>query len=95
VARSRNTLHLQTVAEGIEHLEELTLLRHLGALVGQGYFFAKPLTASDAGALLERTGERPMIAALGRPARVAASAQRARLPRVALATTPGERLSVH
>jgi len=37
------TLHLETVAEGIEQAEQLAALRTLGASFGQGYFFARPL----------------------------------------------------
>jgi diguanylate cyclase (GGDEF)-like protein len=37
------TLELETVAEGIEHAAQLRELRALGARLGQGYFFARPL----------------------------------------------------
>jgi diguanylate cyclase (GGDEF)-like protein len=40
------SLHLQTVAEGIEDIEQLTVLAELGCDLGQGYFFAKPLSAN-------------------------------------------------
>jgi diguanylate cyclase (GGDEF)-like protein len=36
-------LKLQTTAEGIETAEQYQLLRELGCMVGQGYFFARPL----------------------------------------------------
>ena len=49
-----DTLHLSTVAEGIEQLEQMTTLQTLGCEFGQGYYFAKPLTASDMNALLRR-----------------------------------------
>ena len=38
------TLHLETVAEGIEQADQLAELQTLGAGLGQGYYFAKPLT---------------------------------------------------
>jgi diguanylate cyclase (GGDEF)-like protein/PAS domain S-box-containing protein len=41
-------LDLTTVAEGIEEAAQLELLRSLGCRMGQGYFFAKPLSAIDA-----------------------------------------------
>ena len=49
------TLHLETVAEGIEDLGQLQELRSCGATMGQGFYFARPLTA-DAIAILLRTG---------------------------------------
>ncbi|MGE5471841.1 MAG: EAL domain-containing protein [Bacteroidota bacterium] len=46
IAMSR-TLGLTVVAEGIETQEQLDALRSLGCQTGQGYFFAKPLTADE------------------------------------------------
>jgi len=46
------TLHLETVAEGIEDLSQLTELRALGAALGQGFYFAKPMPAEALAALL-------------------------------------------
>lgn len=37
-------LNLTTIAEGIETLEQLNLLRHNGCNIIQGYFYSKPLT---------------------------------------------------
>ncbi len=42
------TLHLTVVAEGIESLEQQQVLQRLGCDYGQGYWFARPLTASQA-----------------------------------------------
>ncbi|MEP6690312.1 MAG: EAL domain-containing protein [Gemmatimonadaceae bacterium] len=42
------TLRLRTVAEGIENGQQLAILRQLGCELGQGYFFAKPLSRDDA-----------------------------------------------
>jgi diguanylate cyclase (GGDEF)-like protein/PAS domain S-box-containing protein len=47
-----DTLHLETVAEGIENAVQLSELQNLGADLGQGFLFAKPLAAADIAALL-------------------------------------------
>ena len=46
------TLRLSTVAEGIESLDQCGPLRDSGCQLGQGYYFAKPLTSTDAESLL-------------------------------------------
>jgi EAL domain-containing protein (putative c-di-GMP-specific phosphodiesterase class I) len=45
VIQLSKALHLQSVAEGIEHQEQFDELRRLGCLLGQGYLIAKPVTA--------------------------------------------------
>jgi diguanylate cyclase (GGDEF)-like protein/PAS domain S-box-containing protein len=50
------TLHLETVAEGIEDSGQLTELQTLGANLGQGFLFAKPLAAGDVAVLLTKSG---------------------------------------
>jgi len=45
------SLNMQVVAEGIEHVTQLTALQQLKAHFGQGYYFYKPLTSDDALAL--------------------------------------------
>jgi diguanylate cyclase (GGDEF)-like protein len=52
------TLGLQTVAEGIEHTYQLDLLREEGCDLGQGYLFARPLSAADAADLVARSDQR-------------------------------------
>jgi diguanylate cyclase (GGDEF)-like protein/PAS domain S-box-containing protein len=52
ILRLGETLHLQTVAEGIEQPDQLAELRTLGAGFGQGYFFARPLTPEALSAFL-------------------------------------------
>jgi diguanylate cyclase (GGDEF)-like protein len=43
-----SSLGLQIVAEGIERSAQLTMLRRLGCPLGQGYWFARPMSAADA-----------------------------------------------
>ncbi|QRG06378.1 EAL domain-containing protein [Xanthobacter dioxanivorans] len=45
------SLELVTVAEGVETPEEADWLRGQGCSLGQGYLFARPMSAADAGAL--------------------------------------------
>ena len=45
-------LSFQTVAEGIETLDQLQSLQTLDCLYGQGYYFSKPVPAHEAEALL-------------------------------------------
>jgi diguanylate cyclase (GGDEF)-like protein len=54
-------LGLQTVAEGIETVTQLTLLKELGCRLGQGFLFYKPLPAGQIEALLreQAPGKRP------------------------------------
>ena len=54
---SANTLQLETVAEGIEEIDQLTQLRSAGCVSGQGFLFARPLQADAVGTLLQRGGE--------------------------------------
>jgi EAL domain-containing protein (putative c-di-GMP-specific phosphodiesterase class I) len=45
-------LGVHTVAEGIDRAEQVALLQSLGADLGQGYLFSKPVDASEIDALL-------------------------------------------
>jgi diguanylate cyclase (GGDEF)-like protein/PAS domain S-box-containing protein len=49
-----HALGLETVAEGIETDEQLTILRQLGCDLGQGYLFARAAPAAEAVRLLAR-----------------------------------------
>ena len=52
------TLRIETVAEGIERVEQRDGLRALGCMLGQGYLFARPMPADDfLKNVLERTRE--------------------------------------
>jgi EAL domain-containing protein (putative c-di-GMP-specific phosphodiesterase class I) len=42
-----DSLNLKTIAEGIEHPEQIGELKSLGCGAGQGYHFAKPLNQED------------------------------------------------
>jgi diguanylate cyclase (GGDEF)-like protein/PAS domain S-box-containing protein len=46
-------LGVHTVAEGIDRPEQVTLLQSLGADLGQGYLFSKPVVADQISALLD------------------------------------------
>jgi len=48
------SLSLRTIAEGIEVREQWRGLQALGCEMGQGYYFARPLTAADMGQLIAR-----------------------------------------
>ena len=63
-----HSLNMTTVAEGIETARQVNILKEFGADVGQGYFFAHPLSA-DATADLASTKPR-LVVALG-PVRTA------------------------
>jgi diguanylate cyclase (GGDEF)-like protein/PAS domain S-box-containing protein len=47
------TLRLRTVAEGVERTEQCVALMSLGCDLGQGYYFAPPLTAGEVHDLLD------------------------------------------
>jgi EAL domain-containing protein (putative c-di-GMP-specific phosphodiesterase class I) len=47
IIQMAHSLDLRTIAEGIEALPTRQLLADLGCDRGQGYLFAKPLTAED------------------------------------------------
>jgi EAL domain-containing protein (putative c-di-GMP-specific phosphodiesterase class I) len=52
ILKLSDTLHLETVAEGIEEPGQLAKLRTLGAEFGQGFLFARPLDATAISSLL-------------------------------------------
>ncbi len=56
-------LHLEVVAEGIENADQLSLLQAMDCKFGQGFYFAKPMTASDATEFLANRGDRASNAA--------------------------------
>lgn len=48
-----NNLRLDVVAEGVETIEQVALLKQLRCKYAQGYYFSKPLSAESTTALLE------------------------------------------
>ena len=63
VVELARALGMSVVAEGIETCEQYRLLREMGCPYGQGYLFAKPMPAKDAGRLLAEPGR--ILCALG------------------------------
>lgn len=47
IIKMANQLNLETIAEGIETIEQLGFLKDNGCDLGQGYYFARPLPADD------------------------------------------------
>jgi len=45
ILQMARSLRVEVVAEGIECREQVESLRRLGCELGQGYYFARPLTA--------------------------------------------------
>lgn len=56
-------LDFEVVAEGIETAAQAEMLKGLGVPIGQGYFFAKPLTVSEVQLYLPRQHTREVAAA--------------------------------
>lgn len=50
----RHSLRLKVIAEGVEHVEQLEMLRRQGCDEVQGYYFSVPLPADDFAALLRQ-----------------------------------------
>ena len=46
-------MKLQVVAEGVETMEQVTLLEELNCAYGQGYLFSKPINPEGVEILLE------------------------------------------
>lgn len=53
-----DTLRLKTIAEGIEHPEQIIALQNLGCESGQGFHYAKPLTKEDMNEFLLRANSK-------------------------------------
>jgi diguanylate cyclase (GGDEF)-like protein/PAS domain S-box-containing protein len=62
ILRLGETLHLETVAEGIEEAGQVADLRAMGATFGQGHFFARPVPADEISTMLAEqvTAERTL-----------------------------------
>jgi diguanylate cyclase (GGDEF)-like protein/PAS domain S-box-containing protein len=49
-----SSLRMNVIAEGVETAEQLALLRQLRCEFAQGYYFSRPVSAEEAGALMEK-----------------------------------------
>ena len=58
VVAMADSLEMSTTAEGVETEAELELIRKLGCKKIQGYYYGRPMSAEDAGALFKRRDER-------------------------------------
>ena len=58
------TLHLDTVAEGVEHPEQAAALAELGCHLAQGFHFSRPVPAAD---LTARLADQQPVAGLRHP----------------------------
>jgi EAL domain-containing protein (putative c-di-GMP-specific phosphodiesterase class I) len=57
-----DSLNLRTIAEGIEHPEQIRELQDLGCDAGQGFHFAKPLPQDEMEDFLERFEAERLVA---------------------------------
>ena len=61
IIRLGQTMHLETVAEGIEHAEEMLMLRRQGCNLGQGFHFSPPVDAVQLGDLLNEQNQLALV----------------------------------
>ena len=54
IVQLANNLNMQSIAEGIETVEQLTILRTIGCKRGQGYYFYKPMPFENIDAILDK-----------------------------------------
>jgi EAL domain-containing protein (putative c-di-GMP-specific phosphodiesterase class I) len=54
ILRIGQSLHMVTIAEGIETEEQSALITNMGCELGQGYLFARPLPVADVDAWLSK-----------------------------------------
>lgn len=65
ITRIADTLGVQVIAEGIENAVQRDLLAAMGCPLGQGYLFARPLTADQASVLVRDDAESAHLRAGG------------------------------
>ncbi|MFD3662604.1 aminotransferase class I/II-fold pyridoxal phosphate-dependent enzyme [Streptomyces sp. NPDC058659] len=87
IVRIADVLGLLVVAEGIEHEEQRELLAEMGCRYGQGYLFARPMTAHQAESYLHRAPS-PAAHSAVRPAQPVAPAAPGTAP-VTVVTSAG------
>jgi len=56
-----NSLKIQTVAEGVENMEQATKIIEMGGQSLQGYFFSKPITSAEYEKFLQKNTAKPDI----------------------------------
>jgi diguanylate cyclase (GGDEF)-like protein/PAS domain S-box-containing protein len=61
VVRLGQSLHLSTVAEGIENAAQAAELTRLGYACGQGYYYSRPMHPQDVDRLLDDAGDQPPV----------------------------------
>lgn len=61
IIRLGQTMQLETVAEGIEHAEEMLMLRRQGCTTGQGFYFSPPVAAPQFTELLNEQNEMSLV----------------------------------
>ena len=54
IVQLANNLNMQSIAEGIETVEQLTILRTIGCKRGQGYYFYKPMPFEEIDMILDK-----------------------------------------
>ncbi|MFF7408732.1 aminotransferase class I/II-fold pyridoxal phosphate-dependent enzyme [Streptomyces lydicus] len=80
IVRIADTLGLQVIAEGIEEVEQRDRLAAMGCRFGQGYLFARPMTADQAEQLLRSMGDHRLPSLTGNAAQRHASLPRSTAP---------------
>jgi EAL domain-containing protein (putative c-di-GMP-specific phosphodiesterase class I) len=61
IIRLGQTMHLETVAEGIERAEEMLVLRRQGCNTGQGFHFSPPVAPEELTDLLTAQSRLPAV----------------------------------
>lgn len=62
VVRMAKWLHLPSIVEGVETLEQVDFLKCIGCEYAQGYYYAKPMPVAEYEAFLEKESEMEAIA---------------------------------
>ncbi len=68
IIRLGQTMQLETIAEGIEHAEEMLMLRRQGCDTGQGFHFSPPVAAAQLSDLLDEQNRLSLVLHHDRPA---------------------------
>ncbi len=68
IIRLGQMMHLETIAEGIEHADEMSVLRRQGCTTGQGYHFSRPVPAAQLTDLLNAPTQLSIVSQDNQPA---------------------------